>query len=701
MLFRFRERLGSAISAESLGFFRLVFGTAMVLATGRMLLHFGGATWHAGLFPDRPDFWTFRYPGLEWIRPIGQPWFSILTLVMAFAAICVAAGFQHRVASAVLFSIWSYFHLLERSYHTHVDWLLAVIALLMIFLPADKAMGINVAQGAPSPKAGADLGEAGPLIPFWPVFLLRGQLFIVFFFAGLQGLDWLGEELGGRAPWLPRLGIVTLGILFPLLLLTRRTRWLGILGITLLHAFERTGWVGDLERFPLLAAGLLTIFLEPDWPSRLRKMILTRRVSWPDSGGKPPSTLAATPSGWTNAAVAILIVVWLGLQVVLPLRHWLIAGDVNWTREGEFFSWRLRSVRRETLSYRIMVTDESLLKADAGARFVDWERLGDAQRVFRDHDPTRINWSALPPLVALYQSNWGERLVMNPYFGGRKERMTEEEARRWTGSYWTETFGREPEAVERTLTPDQAFDQIRDLFVEKLLPPFVAARLKTARPLARRVADSSISLEERHHERVELAGLLYGFANLPLVGPDVRAILARVTPFAFDGGPGGPTGFLAITDSALYKKKSPAQNHHALDGERWRGETITGGLVVDAVIDAWTPEDWLLLPPVVVVEGDSASLGLVWNPFQDLMPYQIRHLLTSPIASGDYAAHVAQVWSTRFGARPKVTIQNRVRIAGGPARATIDPEANLGEVEALPFRHREWVIPDPSPADPK
>ena len=69
--------------------------------------------------------------------------------------------------------------------------------------------------------------------------------------------------------------------------------------------------------------------------------------------------------------------VYLAVQVLVPLRHWLYPGDVAWTEEGHRFAWRMKLRGKEgTLTVRITdpVTGESRpveLTADLTPKQVD------------------------------------------------------------------------------------------------------------------------------------------------------------------------------------------------------------------------------------------------------------------------------------------------------------------------------------------
>ncbi len=142
----------------------------------------------------------------------------------------------------------------------------------------------------------------------------------------------------------------------------------------------------EIGIFPWLMIAATTIFFEPDWPRHLgrafrarrslRAILVTGAVIGFGVGGFLPLSfslvMAATgaagmgtavfhlipareptaatvavdaPSPWRRfvprGRVLVLVVVWAGIQVLLPLRHFAIAGNVNWTEEGQRFAWHL------------------------------------------------------------------------------------------------------------------------------------------------------------------------------------------------------------------------------------------------------------------------------------------------------------------------------------------------------------------------
>jgi len=67
-------------------------------------------------------------------------------------------------------------------------------------------------------------------------------------------------------------------------------------------------------------------------------------------------------SRWRQKYACWLIVIFITLQCLIPLRHHLYPGNVNWTEEGQRFSWRMM-LRRKSASSTFYVKTDSLSTA--------------------------------------------------------------------------------------------------------------------------------------------------------------------------------------------------------------------------------------------------------------------------------------------------------------------------------------------------
>ena len=122
-------------------------------------------------------------------------------------------------------------------------------------------------------------------------------------------------------------------------MLWRRTRPLAYAALLSFHLM--TGLLLTIGVFPWLAALLLLLFFEPEWPRRA--------LAWARTG-TPPSpagaSVPATPLRPSAAWLTVLLCVHFTVQVLVPLRHWLYPGPVIWNEEGFLFSWHMKIMEK-------------------------------------------------------------------------------------------------------------------------------------------------------------------------------------------------------------------------------------------------------------------------------------------------------------------------------------------------------------------
>jgi hypothetical protein len=180
------------------------------------------------------------------------------------------------------------------------------------------------------------------------VWLLRSQICIVFLFAGIAKIngDWLHGEplrmwLAKRAAmpvigpylaqeWAARAfsygGLIFDLLIVPVLLLPRARVW-AFAAVGLFNLIN--GWIFQIGIFPWLMLGATVILFAPKWPHPLHSL-------WESTA----PAREVTPR--RKLAVLTLVGTYLALQVLIPLRHWLYPGAVQWTEEGHRFSWRMK-----------------------------------------------------------------------------------------------------------------------------------------------------------------------------------------------------------------------------------------------------------------------------------------------------------------------------------------------------------------------
>lgn len=354
---RLSDQLFRQVDASSLVFMRVLFGVIMLVEVWRFWTH----GWIARYYID-PDF-TFKYYGFEWLEPwpgSGMYWHFVLLAALAFL---IGIGALYRFAAVLFLFAFSYVFLLDQARYLNHLYLVILLALLMMVVPANRYLAVD-SMLRPKPKSSS--------VPAWSVWLFRLQFEVVYLYAGLVKLnpDWLrlepmGMWLAGQDHWpvigplfnevwvvaLASYGVVGLHLVGAPLLLMRRTRPYVMVLYFAFHLMNH--FLFRIGIFPWIAMAGTLMFLEPDWPRRTLRWIrnlparCSRLVGWrplvEQDNGAPESPLQTIVlSHFRKRVLFASLSVWLGLQVLVPLRHLLYPGNPSWTEEGHRFAWQMK-----------------------------------------------------------------------------------------------------------------------------------------------------------------------------------------------------------------------------------------------------------------------------------------------------------------------------------------------------------------------
>lgn len=310
------SRLDTLIDGAGVRVVRSFLGLAMAWEAMRFLLN----DWIDGFF--QPGSFHFLYFGFEWVRPWPGYGMHIQMALLCGLALVMALGWKARACSALLALGWAHVFLIDQANYLNHLYLVVLLLILFAWIPL----------------------QAGR-VPLWGLWLLRFQVGLVYVLGGVAKIsdDWLAGEpmtqwMADRAgmpvigEWLASAGAgITLswaGLIFDLvvvpMLLWRRTRALAFALTVVFHGFNAV--LFNIGIFPWLMLAATTVFFVPSWPR-----VLLRQDAVSPTGGR-----------YLGRVGVAMLVLWAGVQVVVPLRHWAYPGDVAWTEEGHRFSWRMK-----------------------------------------------------------------------------------------------------------------------------------------------------------------------------------------------------------------------------------------------------------------------------------------------------------------------------------------------------------------------
>jgi len=350
-----RGRFFDPVDVAILVYFRIIFGAIMLWEVFRYFHYdFISRYWIDNSF-------FFTYYGFDWVQPLPGDGMYYLFAVLGILSVCIAIGFKYRIAASLFFLAFTYFFLIEQAMYLNHFYLIVLISFLLIFVPAHRSLSID---------AWLNRKKQSDYVPAWSLWILRFQLGVVYFYGGLAKLnwDWLNGEpirhwLADRTDfpiigtyfteeWMVYLfsyGALLVDLLVVPFLLWKRTRLIAfgiVVSFNLLNS-----QLFNLGIFPWFMIFATLIFFDPSWP-RLNR--------WKRSKESSPKHRSHITNLTKNQKVILtLVLIFVIVQLAVPLRHFAYPGNVSWTKEGKNFSWHMKLNDTYTPEILILVTNPS------------------------------------------------------------------------------------------------------------------------------------------------------------------------------------------------------------------------------------------------------------------------------------------------------------------------------------------------------
>lgn len=326
--------LFKAIDNSPLVVFRIFFGFLVACESFGAIL----TGWVKRILID-PEV-TFSFIGFEWLKPLPGFGMYFYFIAMGVFGLAIMFGYRYRLAIISYTLLWSGVYFMQKTAYNNHYYLLLLISFLLIFLPANSYASLDVRQNR--------IKEENTM-PYWISLLFIIQVAIVYVFASIAKFypDWLDgtftrnlladstNVIALKKLFLQKwfyLFIAYMGIFFDLLivplLLFKKTRMLALLASLIFHLFNAIFL--EIGIFPFFALSFALFFYEPE---TIRSVFLRKKTSIETENGHF--------NYYGKKIVYFLIIPYLIIQLLLPLRHHFIEGDVLWTEEGHRLSWRM------------------------------------------------------------------------------------------------------------------------------------------------------------------------------------------------------------------------------------------------------------------------------------------------------------------------------------------------------------------------
>ena len=316
------------IPNTSIMIFRIVFGLILLIQTYYFIIN---------QFIDTNIINPLLlFPFITGLVPFSKTNLLIIGYIMFLANIGILFNKTAKISTLVFGCCFTYFWLLDKGYFNNHYYFISLICLLLFVAEKESSFKKNI------------------LISKTSLFSLQMMIFLIYFVAGINKLNpyWLfdlqpikhilevkfmvTDNLFFQQKWIT-VFMVYFGLLFDLfigfLLFFKKTRLIGfllVIGFNIIN-FYLFKDVGEIGVFPFLMISTLILFIDPNQISTFLNL-----------NTKPKQVLKNTN------LINKLIFGFLIIQFILPFRHALFKGYVDYNGVGQRFAWRMKIMYKDS-----------------------------------------------------------------------------------------------------------------------------------------------------------------------------------------------------------------------------------------------------------------------------------------------------------------------------------------------------------------
>lgn len=292
--------------------------------------------------------------GMDFLVPLPGNGMYFYYGLMGLSGLLITIGYRYRFSVGLFTVLWAGVYFMQKASYNNHYYLLLLVGLIMFFLPAHRYASLDA-------KIHPEIKRLS--MPQWCSWVMIGQMMIVYFFATVAKFypDWLNGTFTGllfsNLHHFPLLGgvftekwfhlfIAYSGILFDGLiipaLLWKKTRNFAFIASLIFHLFNSVTL--QIGIFPYFALSFVLFFYPP---SQVKALFFRQ---------KPELTTNESQNFDYRRSLTYFFIPLFVFQLLMPIRHWFIKGDVLWTEEGHRLSWRMM-LREKTGITRFNVID--------------------------------------------------------------------------------------------------------------------------------------------------------------------------------------------------------------------------------------------------------------------------------------------------------------------------------------------------------
>jgi vitamin K-dependent gamma-carboxylase len=337
----FYQLLFKKVDNSPVVLFRIFFGSLMAIESWGAIF----TSWVKDTLVT--PAYTFTFIGFEFLSPLIGEYMYVHYVLMGFFGLLMALGWRYKLNAFLFALFWSVTYFIQKTQYNNHYYLILLIAWIMCLIPAHNYYSLDVKQKRV---------EEQQSVSNWVILIFIIQVGIVYFFATVAKIypDWLNGKfisimMNGSASWFEKhlnfqpiihvfrnhyfhlflaySGIVFDALILPAMMWRKTRKWAFVLAI-FFHLFNSATL--HIGIFPYFALSLCLFCFDR---VAIQKRFFKKKPFFKD--------LQVQSFDFKQKIIASVFIVYIAIQCFLPLRHWLIPGDVLWTEEGHRLSWRM------------------------------------------------------------------------------------------------------------------------------------------------------------------------------------------------------------------------------------------------------------------------------------------------------------------------------------------------------------------------
>ncbi|XP_046901014.1 vitamin K-dependent gamma-carboxylase [Hypomesus transpacificus] len=349
----------------SLGIFRFLFGMLMAvdITQERGLSHLD--------YKYLDGAPICRFPLFNFLYPLPLDWMYLVYMVMFLGAVGIMLGCFYRLSCLMFISTYWYIFFLDKTAWNNHSYLYGLIGFQLTFMDANRYWSVDGLR---------NFKKRNAQVPLWNYTVLRTQVFIVYFIAGIKKLDadwvegysmsylahhWLFDPFKLILPvemvnlLVVHGGGLILDLTAGYLLFFDATRPFSFFFVSYFHCMNSQLFSIGMFSYTMLATS--PIFCYADWPRRFFAyfpafLTVVLPFTTPDpqpsiscvyhEAQNPPAEahdtvpVSKASKPWLRHKLgALFTIIYLTEQFFLPYSHFITLGYNNWTNGLYGYSW--------------------------------------------------------------------------------------------------------------------------------------------------------------------------------------------------------------------------------------------------------------------------------------------------------------------------------------------------------------------------